>query len=73
MDHLLNPPGHFTAAKLAVPAALQGQRVLRFENVRLSNVADGYAVNGWESMMLKNHSGIAGNYRNPKGASSPCA
>jgi beta-galactosidase len=37
------------------------------ENVRLNNVADGYAVNGWESMMLENHSGIVDNYRNPKG------
>lgn len=37
------------------------------ENVRLNNTADGYAVNGWESMMLENHSGIVDNYRNPKG------
>ena len=37
------------------------------ENVRLNNVTDGYAVNGWESMMLENHSGIVDNYRNPKG------
>lgn len=37
------------------------------ENVRLNNITDGYAVNGWESMMLENHSGIVDNYRNPKG------
>jgi beta-galactosidase len=37
------------------------------ENVRISNTIDGYAVNGWESMMLENHSGIVDNYRNPKG------
>lgn len=37
------------------------------ENVRISNTIDGYAVNGWESMKLENHSGIVDNYRNPKG------
>jgi hypothetical protein len=37
------------------------------ENVRISNTIDGYAVNGWESMMLENHSGIVDSYRNLKG------
>jgi len=37
------------------------------ENIRINNVVDGYAVNGWESMKLENHSGIVDNYRNPKG------
>ncbi|WP_276483724.1 glycoside hydrolase family 2 protein [Paraflavitalea pollutisoli] len=37
------------------------------ENIRISNTIDGYAVNGWESMKLENHSGIVDNYRNPKG------
>jgi len=37
------------------------------ENVRISNTIDGYAVNGWESMKLENHSGIVDNYRNLKG------
>ncbi len=37
------------------------------ENIRINNIADGYAVNGWESMMLENHSGIVDNYRNFKG------
>jgi hypothetical protein len=37
------------------------------ENVHISNTIDGYAVNGWESMMLENHSGIVDNYRNLKG------
>jgi hypothetical protein len=37
------------------------------ENVRISNTVDGYAVNGWESMKLENHSGIVDNYRNLKG------
>ena len=37
------------------------------ENIRINNVVDGYAINGWESMKLENHSGIVDNYRNPKG------
>lgn len=37
------------------------------ENARISNITDGYAINGWESMKLENHSGIVDNYRNPKG------
>ena len=37
------------------------------ENIRINNIVDGYAVNGWESMMIENHSGIVDNYRNPKG------
>ncbi|WP_207425667.1 glycoside hydrolase family 2 protein [Pedobacter sp. SYSU D00535] len=37
------------------------------ENIRIGNQADGYAINGWESMKLENHSGIVDNYRNPKG------
>ncbi|WP_279295424.1 glycoside hydrolase family 2 protein [Paraflavisolibacter caeni] len=37
------------------------------ENIRINNIVDGYAVNGWESMKLENHSGIVDNYRNPKG------
>jgi hypothetical protein len=37
------------------------------ENIRMSNTVDGYAVNGWESMKLENHSGIVDNYRNIKG------
>lgn len=38
-----------------------------FENIRMNNIVDGYAVNGWESMKLENHSGIVDNYRHPKG------
>jgi beta-galactosidase len=37
------------------------------ENIRISNTVDGYAINGWESMKLENHSGVVDNYRNPKG------
>lgn len=37
------------------------------ENIRISNTVDAYAVNGWESMKLENHSGIVDVYRNPKG------
>lgn len=37
------------------------------ENVRLSDVTDGYVVNGWESEKLENHSGIVDCFRNSKG------
>lgn len=37
------------------------------ENVHINNTIDGYAINGWESMKLENHSGIVDNYRNLKG------
>ncbi|HEY4327502.1 MAG TPA: glycoside hydrolase family 2 TIM barrel-domain containing protein [Mucilaginibacter sp.] len=37
------------------------------ENVRINNIIDGYAVNGWESMKLEDHSGVVDNYRNLKG------
>jgi beta-galactosidase len=40
------------------------------ENIRMNNVIDGYAVNGWESMKLENHSGVVDNYRNLKGDAS---
>ncbi|HEY4786603.1 MAG TPA: glycoside hydrolase family 2 TIM barrel-domain containing protein, partial [Bacteroidales bacterium] len=37
------------------------------ENVRINNIIDGYAINGWESMKLENHSGMVDDYRNLKG------
>lgn len=37
------------------------------ENIRINNIVDGYAINGWESIKLENHSGVVDNYRNPKG------
>jgi beta-galactosidase len=37
------------------------------ENIRINNITDGYAINGWECMKLQNHSGLVDNYRNPKG------
>lgn len=40
------------------------------ENVHISNTVDAYAVNGWESMKLENHSGIVDNYRHLKGDAS---
>jgi len=37
------------------------------ENIRISNIVDGYAINGWESMKLENHSGVVDVFRNLKG------
>ncbi|MFL6208676.1 MAG: PA14 domain-containing protein [Pyrinomonadaceae bacterium] len=41
----------------------QGRKI---ENMRLSNVADGYAINGWEAEIIENHSGVVDSFRNPK-------
>jgi len=53
-----------TTAMGNVALYYQGRMI---ENIRISNTVDGYAVNGWESMKLENHSGIVDNYRNIKG------
>lgn len=55
---------HLTRAMGNVAYYYQGRII---ENIRISNTVDGYAINGWESMKLENHSGIVDNYRNPKG------
>lgn len=54
----------FTRAMGNVAYYYQGRAI---ENIRINNTVDGYAVNGWESMKLENHSGIVDNYRFPKG------
>ena len=36
------------------------------EQVRMGNVADGYVINGWESQLVENHSGIVDLWRNVK-------
>lgn len=42
----------------------QGRRI---QGMRMQNLGDAYAVNGWEAMPYDNHSGIVDIYRNPKG------
>lgn len=37
------------------------------ENIRMNNIVDGYAINGWESFKLEDHSGVVDNYRFLKG------
>ncbi|MBR6240612.1 MAG: hypothetical protein IKQ82_04050 [Lentisphaeria bacterium] len=41
----------------------QGRRI---EIIRLNNITDGYAINGWEAMLRENHSGVVDTFRNPK-------
>ena len=53
-----------TAAMGAVSLHHQGRRI---ENVRMANVTDGYTVNGWESELIENYSGIVDCFRHPKG------
>ncbi len=40
---------------------------LRLQGMRMQNVGDVYAINGWESMPYDNHSGVVDIYRNIKG------
>lgn len=42
----------------------QGRRI---QGMRMQDIGDIYAVNGWESMPYDNHSGIVDDYRNVKG------
>lgn len=41
----------------------QGRRI---QAHRINNLADGYAINGWEAEVIENHSGIVDCFRNPK-------
>jgi hypothetical protein len=42
----------------------QGRRI---QAIRINNDTDGYAINGWESEIIENHSGVVDCFRNPKG------
>jgi hypothetical protein len=53
-----------TSCMASIPYYYQGRII---ENVRAMNVADGYVINGWESELMENHSGIVDTWRNPKG------
>ena len=52
-----------TSAMGAISLEHQGRKI---ENARINNITDGYAINGWESEILENHSGIVDCFRNPK-------
>lgn len=53
----------FTTALGAVSLYHQGRKI---ELARLDNVTDGYTINGWEAMILENHSGVVDCFRFPK-------
>src|SRR5207249_4858473 len=42
----------------------QGRRI---QVIRINNDTDGYVINGWESEIIENHSGVVDCFRNPKG------
>jgi hypothetical protein len=52
-----------TTAMGAVSHYHQGRKI---EQMRLGDVTDGYAINGWEAESIENHSGIVDCWRNPK-------
>ena len=53
-----------TTAMGVVSLYHQGRKI---EQMRLNDVTDGYAINGWEAESIENHSGIVDCWRNPKG------
>lgn len=53
-----------TSAMGAVSLHHQGRRI---ESVRMTDVTDGYAINGWESELIENYSGVVDCFRHPKG------
>ncbi len=53
----------FTTALGAVSLYHQGRKI---ELARLDNTTDGYTINGWEAMILENHSGVVDSFRFPK-------
>lgn len=48
----------------------QGRRI---QGMRMQDLGDAYAINGWEAMPYDNHSGVVDVYRNPKGNLSTLA
>lgn len=52
-----------TTAMAAVSLEHQGRKI---EQVRIHDQTDGYVVNGWESQITENHSGIVDAFRHPK-------
>lgn len=53
----------FTTALGAVSLGHQGKKI---ELARLNDVDDGYTINGWEAMIVENHSGVVDCFRFPK-------
>ncbi len=52
-----------TTSMGAVSLYHQGRKI---ETIRINDPTDGYAINGWESEIIDNHSGIVDCFRNPK-------
>jgi hypothetical protein len=52
-----------TTSMGAVSHYHQGRKI---ETMRIGDVTDGYAINGWESESIENHSGIVDCWRHPK-------
>jgi len=54
----------FCTAMGAMSILQQGRKI---ELARICDANDGYAINGWESQIIENHSGVVDEFRNPKG------
>jgi hypothetical protein len=55
---------NFCAAMGNISMEHQGRRI---QAIRINNDTDGYSINGWESEIIENHSGVVDCFRNPKG------
>ncbi len=51
---------------LAMGAVSHEHQGRKIENVRIQNVGDSYAINGWECEIAENHSGVVDCFRFPK-------
>ncbi len=65
--HLQPYFGNIDSLTRAMGDVSLGHQGRRIQGMRMQNVGDAYAVNGWEAMPYDNHSGIVDIYRNVKG------
>jgi len=54
------------ALTLSMGAVSHNHQGRKIELMRINDVTDGYAVNGWEAELVENHSGIVDCFRNSK-------
>lgn len=64
LHHVFADVDQFCLALGSVAIEHQGRKI---EDTRISNLNDGYAINGWEAEPYENHSGVVDCFRHPKG------
>ncbi len=51
---------------VAMGAVSYGHQGRKIESARMNDVTDAYVINGWESQLIENHSGVVDCFRYPK-------